>query len=284
MGIPFFQAWVQRRLLKGAAILLVLVGLLLFGASKTAIIYALIAFGVSVGSTLLLVLAFTLLLSAVLLVVVLLQFLGVVRRVPLTYNIRNLVVRWRATALTALAFTLVVGLMTVMLAFVNGMYRLTESSGVPGNVMVMADGATDELFSDLGYGGGILLLENNPNVVKQEIDYDGRSQLEPLVSWELYVVVNQPIPNAKPGGRQRRFIQVRGIEQPIRASLVHNLPLYDGGAWFRGAGVRMAPDRPGENLIEAVLGEGIARELGSDVGRKSLQPGDIFELGSLPAS
>ncbi len=69
-----------------------------------------------------------------------------------SYNLRNLVVRWRTTLLTALAFTLVVGLLTVMLAFVNGMYRLTEGSGQPGNVMVLSDGATDELFSNLGYG------------------------------------------------------------------------------------------------------------------------------------
>src|SRR5262245_55269803 len=71
-------------------------------------------------------------------------------RVPLGYNIRNLIVRWRVTLLTALAFTLVIGLLTVMMAFVNGMYRLTESSGQPGNVIVLSDGATDELFSNLG--------------------------------------------------------------------------------------------------------------------------------------
>src|SRR5438309_3364803 len=77
--------------------------------------------------------------------------LAVVGKVPLSYNVRNLLVRWRITLLTALAFTLVVGLMTVMLAFVNGMYRLTEGSGVPGNVLVLSDGATDEMFSNLGY-------------------------------------------------------------------------------------------------------------------------------------
>src|SRR5271163_2117244 len=71
--------------------------------------------------------------------------LAIAGKVPLRYNVRNLLVRWRITLLTALAFTLVVGLMTIMLAFVNGMYKLTESSGVPANVMVMADGATDEL-------------------------------------------------------------------------------------------------------------------------------------------
>jgi putative ABC transport system permease protein len=246
---------------------------------RSIVIWTLGIVGALIGLAILLVLVATLLLSAVLLVVVLLQVVGVVRRVPLAYNIRNLIVRWKPTALTALAFTLVVGLMTVMLAFVNGMYKLTEASGAPGNVLVLQDGATDELFSDLGYGGGIRLLDNNPSIVKQDIEYDGKAQLEPLISWELYVVVNQPIPNAKPGGRQRRFVQVRGIEHPVRSSLVHNLPLYDGGAWFSGAGVRKAMDRPAENLIEAVLGEGMARELGADLGKKSLQIGDIFDLG-----
>src|SRR5262245_1088375 len=103
-----------------------------------------------------LLLAVVLLVSAVLSVILLgvlaLQALGVMRRVPFSYNVRNLVVRWRVTLLTALAFTMVVGLMTVMLAFVNGMYKLTEGSGRPGNVIVLADGATDELFSNLGYG------------------------------------------------------------------------------------------------------------------------------------
>ena len=37
-----------------------------------------------------------------------------------------------------LAFTLVVGLMTIMLAFVNGMYQLSKGSSVPGNVIVLA--------------------------------------------------------------------------------------------------------------------------------------------------
>src|SRR6516162_9641365 len=83
---------------------------------------------------------------------ILLQVVGLAPRVPLGYNIRNLTVRWRTTALTALAFTLVVGLMTVMLAWVNGMYALTKGSAVPGNVLVLADGVTDEVFSDLGYG------------------------------------------------------------------------------------------------------------------------------------
>src|SRR5688572_6713847 len=58
-----------------------------------------------------------------------------VNKVPLSYNLRNLQARWKTTFLTALAFTMVVGLLTVMLSFVRAMYRMTQESGVPGNVM-----------------------------------------------------------------------------------------------------------------------------------------------------
>src|SRR5438132_10672022 len=86
-------------------------------------------------------------------------------KVPLRYNVRNLAVRWKTTLMTGLAFTLVVGLLTVMLAFVNGMRRLTENSGHPENVVVLSEGATDEAFSNLGYSDtsdlGSLLDEAN---------------------------------------------------------------------------------------------------------------------------
>ena len=50
----------------------------------------------------------------------------VINRVPLNYTLRNLTVRWRTTLMTALAFTLVVGLMVVMLAFTTGMQRMID--------------------------------------------------------------------------------------------------------------------------------------------------------------
>jgi len=70
--------------------------------------------------------------SAILLCSVVLQWVGVLRGMPFSYNYRNLIVRWKTTLMTALAFTLVVSLMTVMLAFVNGMFALTKGSGQPG--------------------------------------------------------------------------------------------------------------------------------------------------------
>src|SRR5690242_18304767 len=125
--------------------------------------YALLA----VAAVVTLALAVMVVVCAALVVLLVLQVLGVVRRVPFSYNVRNLVVRWWTTLLTALAFTLVVGLLTIMLAFVNGMARLTEGSGHPENVIVLSDGATDESFSNMTYSD-TADVERIPGVLSDE--------------------------------------------------------------------------------------------------------------------
>src|SRR5262249_18819190 len=115
----------------------------------------------------------------------LMGLLFVVGKVPLSYNIRNLMVRWKTTVMTALAFTLVVSLMTVMLAFVKGMFQITERSGRPGNVIVLADGATDETFSTLSFVDATD-IEQEPNVVKDAAGV-------PQCSKEVFVIVNQEV-------------------------------------------------------------------------------------------
>lgn len=318
--------------------------------------------------------------SAVLVGVISLQLVGVLKRVPIQYNLRNLLVRWKTTALTALCFVLVVGLLTTMLAFVNGLFLLTQNSGVPGNVIVLSDGANDEAFSNLGYGD-VTAIQYEPGVVAGDDD-------KPLVSFEVYGIINQPIlvrecprcgglvpvdrlgrsldehaprqaawyePLAQrpgqltaggvalagfalamlaawqlggtrsfaagaasaaaslllacalaagvlayvelpwlprengatcsgsgasvAGSRGRRFLQLRGIEDAVRSSKVHNLPIE--GEPFGSAGVRPLPgSTTGEQAIEAVIGAGLARELGPDQGKAALAVGDVFSLGS----
>jgi ABC-type lipoprotein release transport system permease subunit len=266
-------------------------------------------------------------------------------RVPLSYNFRNLTVRWRMTILTALAFTLVISLLTVMLAFVNGMAKLTEGSGYKENVVVLADGANDEAFSSMSF-------TDVSNIGRRP----GKTEIYPA-SKELYVIASMPIPpkegqtsgqamrgsikkidptagvliitdaknqdlalkaganctvlshgenvgllNLKPGdtvwiaydsakgeatqivaSSKRRFVQVRGIEDPEIAGEVHHLDLLDG-RWFDSAGVIQLPLKEDQQVpdtaIQAVIGEGLARELGGDIAAKHrLEVGDVFELG-----
>lgn len=210
-----------------------------------------------------------------------------VGRVPLRYNLRNLAARWKTTLLTALAFTAVVALLTVMLAFVNGMRRMTENTGVPANVLVLADGATDEAFSNLS-SGDVMEIENLGGEGIPPVARDARQRR--LASRETYMIVNQPIPNAPPGRPKRRFVQLRGVEDPEITAQVHEVTLA-AGQWFSEAGVRELGAETGaaagRTAIEAVLGEGLAIELAKDrparlrasSGARRLEVGDTFELG-----
>src|SRR5204862_1934942 len=100
---------------------------------------------------------------------------------------------------------------------------------------------------------------------------------EALASRETYCIVNRPVEN-EPGRRQ--FVQVRGVMDPEIAGEVHALTLL-AGEWFSGAGVRTPRGaQPGErDQIEAVLGAGVARELGAKQGKPTLAVGDSFGLG-----
>ena len=78
----------------------------------------------------------------------------------------------RLTYLASLSFTLVVALMTVMLAFVNGLYHITGNAAVPGNIVILSDGALDESMSNLGNASSsnpIYLLNEEQ---KQYIEHD----------------------------------------------------------------------------------------------------------------
>ncbi len=206
----------------------------------------------------------------------------VVNRVPLSYTLRNLTLRWRTTLMTALAFTLVVGLMVVMLAFTTGMRRMTEGSGQPGNVLILAEGALDEAFSNLNVDD-LHELEILPDVRRD--DKSG----QPLASRETYLIVKQPVPHPKPGRPNSRFLQVRGITDAAMAAKVHNIQLLSG-VWFSAAGVedRSGVDSKAAPAIQAVLGEGVAGELAADrtveelataKNSRRLDVGDHFRLG-----
>src|SRR5262249_36160774 len=167
-------------------------------------------------------------------------------------------------------------LLMVMLAFVNGMERLTETAGRPGNVIVLSPGVSDELLSYIPVAdAGELALQ--PGVLRNE-------QGLPLCSREIYTVISQPGGSAPGEGPGHGLLQIRGVEDAELAARVHRLKLYPGGCWFSQTGVREYPAAVNKEtvagqspssqqpVIEAVLGEGVARALG-------LAVGDLFPVG-----
>ena len=122
--------------------------------------------------------------TLLLIAVVILLTLVAIGKIPLSYNLRNLSIRWKTTIMTAAAFTAVIGLLTVMMAFVHGMRRVTEGTGRPENVIVLSDGATDEIISNLTVDD-LTGIENLPEVARD----GGR----PIASRETFLVASQPV-------------------------------------------------------------------------------------------
>lgn len=176
-------------------------------------------------------------------------------KIPIGYNLRNLVVRYRTTLLTAVAFILVTAVLTGLMGFINGLRRLAQATGNPANVIVLSQGSTEEGISNLPF-------ENMGDIAQQEGVQ--RVNDEPLCSRESYLVLSLPIAEPVPGSPTRRLLQVRGLFDPVASAQVHDFDLLSGGEWFSTAGVRPAsdPDRP--PLVEVVLGQGIARQLAGD--------------------
>lgn len=237
-----------------------------------------------------------------------LVLLLLIGKVPLAYNFRYLWVRRRDTALTAVAFTVVVALVVALLAFVNGMYKLNESTGVPGNVLVMSEGSTDELFSNLSRGGEI------DNAVKATVTADAKGKpigpggrgvnvarvarsggtltrlppdapkdlpgAEYLASYESYLVLNQAVPAKEGEPQKRRFLQLRAFLDVAVGATVHNIDLEPGSRWFTSNAVEPGAKAPdGLEYLQCCVGEGAAASLAEDLGKKQLAVGDTFELG-----
>lgn len=240
-----------------------------------------------------------------------LALLMLIGKVPLAYNLRYLWVRKRDTILTAVVFTVVVALVVVLLAFVNGMYKLNEGTGIPGNVLVLSEGSTDELFSNLSRGDvsnvETLVIDTDdknrplprPTGVQQVtpgpdnkplVGADGKLIPLPanappavkekapyLASYETYLVMNQEVKTQPGEPARRRFLQVRALRDSLIAATVHNIELYPGGKWFDDQ--TSVEKKDGKEYLACCIGDGVAGALGEDAGKPRLGVGDTFSLG-----
>ncbi len=167
--------------------------------------------------------------------------------IPVSYSYRNLLVRWKTTLITASGFTLVVTALIVMLAFVNGVRSVCAGSGQPENVIVLKEGAFDEILSEIG-DRLARRLELTPGV---SAGHDGR----PLASRELFMPVNQQ----DQATDQYQTLQIRGVTPA--ASRVHSQVRVVQGRIFR------------RNTREVVLGTAVARQY-------QLAPGQTLQIGT----
>src|SRR5579875_2427016 len=166
--------------------------------------------------------------------------------IPLSYNYRNLRVRWKTTLMTAAGFTLVVAALVVMLAFINGIEAACATTGEPENVLVLSKGNTDEVLSQMERSL-VAQAETSKGVA---LDASGK----PIASRELFMVVH----HRQEESGEFRFLQVRGV-LPAAFRVHSQLHLTEGRAF-----------RPGQS--EVMIGKGVQHE-------EHFQVGDVLSIG-----
>lgn len=118
---------------------------------------------------------------------------------PLAYNVRNVAVRWKTSALAVVGIALVVAVLVVLIAMSNGFRETLASTGIPQNAIVTQEGAQSELTSGLSVET-VSFLSADLRVAR---DREGL----PMASPEMVVVANLP---RRADGR-RTNVLLRGV-------------------------------------------------------------------------
>jgi putative ABC transport system permease protein len=152
--------------------------------------------------------------------------------IPLTYNLRNLVVRRTTTLMTALGIALTVAVLLAVLALVNGLRVTLATSGDPRHVLVMRKGATSELTS--------LVTRTQFQDLKFKPGIATGSDGQPLASLELITIISLEAEGSGTGDN----VTIRGL-MPAGIAMRHNVKLI-AGRWF------------GQGVNEAVVGKALS--------------------------
>jgi putative ABC transport system permease protein len=138
--------------------------------------------------------------------------------IPISYNIRNLIVRRTTTIMTALGIALTVAVLLSVLALVEGLRTAFQTSAHPLNILVMRKGSTAELNSSISRAM-YQDMRLKPGIARN-------AQGEPMVSLEMIQIVNLPRVDAPEGAN----VTIRGV-LPVGVEIRPDLKLA-GGRWF----------------------------------------------------
>ena len=137
---------------------------------------------------------------------------------PFSYNVRNLIVRWRVTTLAIGAIALVVAVLVVLISMAQGFRIALQATGTVENAVLTQRGSTGELTS------GISRDNANAVIVDSRVrrDADGR----PLASPEIFVVASLPrrdgiVTNVSLRGVTARAFDVRHGVHVVRGRMFH---------------------------------------------------------------
>ncbi len=176
---------------------------------------------------------------------------------PISYNIRNLRIRWQVTLLSIIGIAMVVAVFVVLAAMASGFRTALRSTGRPDNAIVLQKGSTSEITSGVPRDDTELMSVDD----RIARDTDG----QPLVSREIALVASLPRNdgvdvNVMLRGVMPRSFNVRGPVQIVD-------------------GRRMTP-----GLYEIIVGTRVREKYGLEIGRSlKLQRKDWKVVGVFSA-
>jgi putative ABC transport system permease protein len=181
--------------------------------------------------------------------------------IPLTYNLRNLIVRKTTTLMTALGIALTVAVLLAILAMVDGLRATLATSGNPLHVLVLRKGSESEIVSNFDRER-FADIKFKPGIAPGK---DG----QPLASLEVVTVINVGAGE----GTEGTNVAVRGLP-PAGVEMRRNVKIVSG-RWFE------------QGKHEVIVGNSIAGRfpeigVGKKVsfGRRDWDVVGIFDAGS----
>src|ERR1700761_8514554 len=142
--------------------------------------------------------------------------------IPISYNLRNLVVRKTTTLMTAAGIAMTVAVLLAVLGLSAGLHKAFAAQGNPLHLLIMRKGGTAELTS-LFTPEQFQIVKGFPGIAKGS---DG----EPIASIEVVTIIT--LVNAD--NPQGANITVRGVSQK---GIEMRAPKILEGRWFK-AGMR----------------------------------------------
>ncbi len=103
---------------------------------------------------------------------------------PISYNLRNVRVRWQVTLLAVGGVALVVAVFAVLMSMSEGFAQALRSTGRADNAIIVQRGSTSELTS------AVPMADRNLILVNDRIARDAAGK--PIASWDWVVLIGQP--------------------------------------------------------------------------------------------
>jgi len=152
---------------------------------------------------------------------------------PISYNVRNVIVRWKVTLLALAGISMVVAVLVALTAMANGFRQSLKGTGSADNAIVTQRGSGSELSSGFS--------RDNASMIMVDSRVKRNAQGRPMASPEMNIVASLP----KRNDGTEVNVTVRGVS-PMAFSVRQNVHITQGRNFTPGLYELIAGQKAGD--------------------------------------